>query len=115
MSVVVMSVGSILPRVTTMKGSNLPAAVAAAAAGVWVVSVVAMSVVMSVPRMSTAAYRDKYGDERTNDVGAVAAASSTAAYRDEYGDERTNNVGAACSGSLLQEYILQSILQLGRC
>jgi hypothetical protein len=35
---------------------------------------------------STAAYRDKYGDERTNDVGA-AVASSTAAYRDKYGDD----------------------------
>jgi hypothetical protein len=32
------------------------------------------------------AYRDKYGDESTDDVGAVAAASSTAAYRDKYGD-----------------------------
>ena len=37
-------IGSILLRVRRMKGSNLPVAVAAAAAGVWVVSVVVMSV-----------------------------------------------------------------------
>jgi hypothetical protein len=30
---------------------------------------------------------DVRGDERTNDVGAAAAASSTAAYRDKYGDD----------------------------
>ena len=48
---------------------------------------------------STAAYRDKYGDERTNNVGAAVVASSTAAYRDKYGDERTNDVGAAAAAS----------------
>ena len=43
----------ILPRVRLMIGSILPAAVAAAATGVWAVSVVVMlSVVMSVPKMS---------------------------------------------------------------
>ncbi len=45
-------IGSILPRVRLIIGSILPAAVAAAAAGVWAVSVVVMSVVMSVPTMS---------------------------------------------------------------
>ena len=40
----------------------------------------------------TAAYRDNYGDECTNDVGAAVALLSTAAYRDKYNDERTNNV-----------------------
>ncbi len=37
-------IGSILPRVRLMIGSILPAAVATAAAGVWAVSVVVMSV-----------------------------------------------------------------------
>jgi hypothetical protein len=46
-------IGSIvLPRVRLMIGSILPAAVAAVATGVWVVLVVVMSVVMSVPTMS---------------------------------------------------------------
>jgi hypothetical protein len=31
--------------------------------------------------------RDVRGDERTNNVVAAAAASSTAAYRDKYGDD----------------------------
>jgi len=34
-----------------------------------------------------------------NNVGAAAVESSTAAHRDKYGDERTNDVGAAAASS----------------